>query len=61
MDSTEKTKIKKHSEAKVMFNLLKSLLRAVKEVLKKANPFSKYGEDSSVFYIVKKMLAFVAI
>ncbi len=44
-----------------MFNLLKSLLRAVKEVLKKANPFSKYGEDSSVFYIVKKMLAFVAI
>lgn len=44
-----------------MFNLLKSLLRTVKEVLKKANPFSKYGEDSSVFYIIKKMLAFVGI
>lgn len=44
-----------------MINLLKSLLRAVKEILKKSNPFSKYGEDSSVFYIVKKMLAFVAI
>lgn len=46
---------------KNVFSLVKRFLGVAKEVLKKANPFSKYGEDSSVFYIIKKLLAFVAI